>query len=174
MLRVLGEIQHGPFQDALKDEVNDLTNWVGEIHDGMFGHVQKNNLFLNYADAANGKSFADAASTALLAATVYRLNLLAGKTAHLAQADKMRQTLFASDGSHVGSDGWLTPVVDPDNVGQQGSHSPEAQAFVLELPSAWRDWNATTGGKINAARSVYAPTVLVAAVVMAAASVLGC
>jgi rhamnogalacturonyl hydrolase YesR len=116
MLRVLGTIQHGPFAGALKGEAGDLQNWVGEIHDGMFRHVQPSGLFLNYADAQPAQSFEDAAATALLVASVYRLNLLTGQSKHLSQADQMRQTLFASNGTHVDSDGWLTPVVDPEHV----------------------------------------------------------
>lgn len=116
MLRVLGTIQHGPYAQALKSEATDLENWVGEIHDGMFQHVQPSGLFLNYADAQPSQSFEDAASTALIVASVYRLNLLSGQNKHLSQADGMRQTLFASNGSHIDSDGWLKPVVDPEFV----------------------------------------------------------
>ncbi|EGN97365.1 hypothetical protein SERLA73DRAFT_184047 [Serpula lacrymans var. lacrymans S7.3] len=41
---------------------------------------------------------------------------------------------------HFTSDGWLTPVVNPDSYGSQGTQSPEGQAFILEMQSAWRDW----------------------------------
>jgi hypothetical protein len=48
--------------------------------------------------------------------------------------------------------GWLSPVVDPLNVGSEGSQSPEGQAFVLMLHAAWRDWNtANNGPRTNSA-----------------------
>jgi hypothetical protein len=69
-------------------------------------------------------------------------------------AEKSRTTLISSstnstlsdssssfDGyNHLTSDGWLTPVVDPDLYGQQGQNSPESEAFMVEMQSAWRDW----------------------------------
>ncbi|KDQ64042.1 hypothetical protein JAAARDRAFT_27670, partial [Jaapia argillacea MUCL 33604] len=56
--------------------------------------------------------------------------------------------------AHFTQDMWLTPVVDPCNVGQQGTQSPESLAFVIEMQSAWRDWvqsgskGASGGGRI--------------------------
>ncbi len=41
-------------------------------------------------------------------------------------------------------DGWLAPVVDPLNVGIEGSQSPEGEAFSLMLHAAWRDWFASS------------------------------
>lgn len=35
---------------------------------------------------------------------------------------------------------WLTPVVNPHSFGDEGSKSPEGQAFVVEMYAAWRDW----------------------------------
>lgn len=137
---------------------------------------------MNYADGQSNNNFDDAASSALLAATVYRLAILTGKTKYVSQAEITRAALFTTNGttaatfsssttpstsaaqsssttptassstpspsssdpfasmSHFTSDGWLQPVVDPLNVGAEGSHSPEGQAFVLSLQAAWRDW----------------------------------
>ena len=71
-------------------------------------------------------------------------------------AEKIRQTLLGtssnttvslSDSSssfdgynHLTPDGWLTPVVDPYMYGQEGQNSPESEAFMVEMQSAWRDW----------------------------------
>lgn len=41
---------------------------------------------------------------------------------------------------HFTNDWWLTPVVNPYDFSVQGTVSPEGQAFVLEMISAWRDW----------------------------------
>jgi hypothetical protein len=38
--------------------------------------------------------------------------------------------------------------VNPEDFSQEGSHSPEGQAFVLLLDAAWRDWVA--GGSVGA------------------------
>jgi len=98
----------------------------------------------------------------LLAATVYRLALLTGNKKHVPQAELTRAALFASNGTgtptssspsasasaafvgtpHFTSDGWLTPVTDPLNVGSEGKQSPEGEAFALMLHAAWRDWTA--------------------------------
>lgn len=103
-------------------------------------------LFANYASqpvTAPG-NFLDASSTALLASTVYRLALLRKVYTHLPMAEKCRQALSSSNSSttlkHFTSDGFLTPVVDPDSYGMEGNQSAEGQAFVVEMQSAWRDW----------------------------------
>lgn len=135
MLRVLATIQASPFSSDMSSQQNDLGDWVSEIHDAMYPHLNTTvNLFYNYADDIN--TFLDAASTALLASTVYRLSLLRSVHTHLPTAEKCRKTLFSSNSSglmHFSSDGWLTPVVNPDSFGNQGSDSPESEAFVVEL-----------------------------------------
>lgn len=39
MLHVLATIQNSQYAKALKSEMNDLRNWVNEIHDGMYAHI---------------------------------------------------------------------------------------------------------------------------------------
>jgi len=41
---------------------------------------------------------------------------------------------------HFTSSGWLTPVVNPYLISEQGTTSPEGEAFVLEMTAAWKDW----------------------------------
>ena len=78
-------------------------------------------------------------------------------------AEKSRLTLISTFGSsnatsilsdssssfdgynHITPDGWLTPVVDPDSYGMQGQDSPESEAFMVEMQSAWRDWMKVKG-----------------------------
>ncbi|EEB90780.1 hypothetical protein MPER_10969 [Moniliophthora perniciosa FA553] len=87
MLRVLATIQNSEYSDNFKDEQDDLTDWVSEIHGVMYSHLaslltevhenpDSTNIFTNFADVPNGSSgsFYDCSSTALLAATVYRKN----------------------------------------------------------------------------------------------------
>jgi hypothetical protein len=119
-------------------------------------------MFKNYVDDP-GDTFDDAASSALLAATVYHLALLTGNRKFIAQAERTLAALFATNGTsatggssssgsgafahtpHFTSDGWLSPVVDPTNIRVEGSMSPEGEAFALMLHAAWRDWDAVNG-----------------------------
>jgi len=141
MLRVLGTIVNSQFADSFWNQRNDLILWISEIHGAMYGRMRPSGLFLNYVD--DSSSFEDAASSALLASTVYRLALLTNLHTYIPQADKARQALFASNDTalvHFTKDMWLTPVVNPYNIGSEGSESPEAQAFVVQLDAAYRDW----------------------------------
>ncbi|PFH46369.1 hypothetical protein AMATHDRAFT_70070 [Amanita thiersii Skay4041] len=57
-----------------------------------------------------------------------------------------------SNMAHFTTEGYLTPVVNPHSYGREGSKSAEAQAFVVELHSAWRDWIADGAKGANGAR----------------------
>ncbi|KAI0667555.1 Six-hairpin glycosidase-like protein [Trametes maxima] len=184
MLRVLGTIQHSQYAKSMKNQAKDLTNWVAEIHNGIYPHLRTNSLFGNYAD--DSASFDDASSTAILASTVYRLALLSGIHTHLPLAEQCRKALSAptstssssssapssapssastatapsasasstappSPLAHFTTDMWLTPVVNPNQFGIEGSRSPEGQAFVVEMYAAWRDWVAQGSPGANAA-----------------------
>jgi hypothetical protein len=106
-------------------------------------------------------NFDDASSSALLASTVYRLSLLTGKSSpYIPQAERTRLALFSSTSTststvvfsntpHFTSDGWLTPVVDPDEISKEGAESPEGEAFVLMLYAAWRDWAEVMGNSLS-------------------------
>lgn len=168
MLRVLATIQTSSFSSAMSSEQSDLEAWVSEIHRGMYPHLDPNsNLFFNYADEANKpNAFLDGASTALLASTVYRLSLLRSVHTFLPTAEKCRKALFTSSSSsssssssnftdftHFSSDGWLTPVVNPDSFGAEGSDSPESEAFVLDLQAAWTEWVQGGSQGANSART---------------------
>ncbi|KAI0067410.1 hypothetical protein BV25DRAFT_1819734 [Artomyces pyxidatus] len=218
MLRVMATMKNSQYAGSFKSEIKDLGQWAFDIQTAMYPFLQPNDLFKNYPDNATDPSnFDDAASTALLASTVYRLALLTGNHKFIPQAERSRQALFAnnatsspqgfsspssssslalrpsvsrsafasasrsSDSSsstsssstasatpsstafptaqHFTSDGWLTPVVNPDNFGVQGSQSPESEAFVLMLHSAWRDWAAAGSQGINGASRHAASTV---------------
>ncbi|KAH9911354.1 Six-hairpin glycosidase-like protein [Epithele typhae] len=193
MLRVLGTIQRSSYAKDFTAQQSSLVSWVSEIHDAMYAHLPSSALFNNYVDANN--SFADASGTTLLAASVYRLALMAGVHTHLPNAEKSRTALFGpSSGSssssassssssssssttappsslaHFDGDMWLTPVVNPNSFGDEGSQSPEGQAFVVELHSAYRDWVAAGSPGANAATARRAPALAaVAAVVLAMA-----
>ena len=66
----------------------------------MYAHLQQaNGLFKNYADENFNNNFDDAASSALLAATVYRLALLTGNKKFVREAELTRAALFAANGT---------------------------------------------------------------------------
>ena len=58
---------------------------------------------------------------------------------HIPNADRALQVIHDS----INEDGWLLNTVDPETFSTPslpGSYSPEGQAFVLLLHSAWRDF----------------------------------
>lgn len=200
MLRVLGTIAHSQYAKQMKNEQKDLISWVNEIHGGMYPHLvrhryhhprpaeltpcnhttqRSSGLFGNYAD--NNATFDDASSTTLLASTVYRLALLGGVHKWLPVAEQSRQALWAPSSSatsnngsslqHFTADMWLTPVVNPENIGLQGSQSPEGQAFVLDLDAAWRDWvSAGSPGANGAGHLIVSRSVVVLLAVLTGAA----
>ncbi|KAF8581962.1 Six-hairpin glycosidase [Ramaria rubella] len=150
ILRVLATIKHSNFADQFQSEQTDLKNWAVEILNGMYSHSTKTHIFNNYAD--NSSTFSDSSSTALIAAATYRLALLTQTYHNLPNAEASRKSL--SDGSHLDSNGWLTPVVNPEDWSMSGSESPEGQAFVVEMQAAWQDWVAAGSPGANSARKV--------------------
>ncbi|KAI9463582.1 glycoside hydrolase family 105 protein [Lactarius psammicola] len=99
MLRVLGTLKSSPFSRSFNGQIKDLGNWVAEIHSAMYPHLQANGLFKNYADQNYANNFDDASSSALLAATVYRLALLTGNKKYVREAERTRAALFAANGT---------------------------------------------------------------------------
>ncbi|XP_006457009.1 hypothetical protein AGABI2DRAFT_212258 [Agaricus bisporus var. bisporus H97] len=162
MLRVLATIRNSLFAQKMKDQQGDLTDWIEEIHDGMYAVLDTTaNLWTNYPDvpADSPGNFYDTSGSALLAATVFRAAVMLNQFTHVPAAEKIRQTLFSPSGgppsstttsstsptafpnySHLTPEGWLTPVVNPYSFPHEGSMSPESEAFAIQLHSAWRDW----------------------------------
>ncbi|KAI9439008.1 glycoside hydrolase family 105 protein [Lactarius indigo] len=97
MLRVLGTLKSSSFSRNFKGQIKDLGNWVAEIHSAMYPNLQDNGLFKNYADGNSTDNFDDASSSALLAATVYRLALLTGNKKFVREAERTRAALFAAN-----------------------------------------------------------------------------
>ena len=186
MLRVLATIQKSEYANTFKSEQGDLGKWVKEIHAAVYPHLvckiirylrlvltifqDSTNVFTNYADqpASASGNFYDAASTALLASTVYRASLMLNQHTFVPYAERSRRTLFSSISAspasnatstaffnsyqHLTSDGWLAPVVNPHSYHLEGNESAEAQAFVLQLHAAHRDW--VLNGSKNSAKSL--------------------
>ena len=88
------------------------------------------------------QTFSDSASTALMAATSYRMAQLGLDNSSVASADIARRAVFANVNTTTG---WLSPVVDSTNWAIQASNSSEAQSFVIILSAAYRDYQSVTG-----------------------------
>jgi len=83
---------------------------------------QANGLFKNYADVTNDvNNFDDASSSALLAATVYRLALLTGNKMHVREAERTRAALFAANGTSANTSG--VPVVTQSSSAESAHES---------------------------------------------------
>jgi hypothetical protein len=157
MLRVYATMKNSEYSNELRKEQRDLIFWVKEIQDAMFRRLDDtSSLFHNYASETD--TFLDAAGTALLAASVYRIAMLADVYHNIPYAEKSRKAISSSN---IQGDGWLTPVVDPYNVGREGERSPEGQAFVLMMNSAYEEWKEAGSEGVNAAGRIGGRTNLV-------------
>ncbi|KAI0082602.1 Six-hairpin glycosidase [Panus rudis PR-1116 ss-1] len=138
MLRVLETIRRSPVSREFEPEKANLTTWIQEIINNTWTHQQNNGTLLNTLD--DPTSFADSSSTALLAATTYRMAVVTKDLSHIPAANKAFRLIMDS----IDEDGWLINTVDPmtfNTTSRPGEHSPEGQAFVLLLHAAWRDFN---------------------------------
>ena len=144
MLRVAGTYR--AFDSGYDDQKSDLFLWTAEILDAMYANTARANttLFHNYVD--QDSTFLDASSTAAIAAATYHFAVLRdGEGAdydRLSNAERARNEL--SFGGHIDEDGWLSPVVDPYDFPKEGSHSAEAQAFIVSMYAGYREWQATS------------------------------
>ncbi|TFK56177.1 Six-hairpin glycosidase [Heliocybe sulcata] len=137
MLRVLETLSGSDQADSLLDEINDLTSWIQEIVSATWPLQKDNGTLYNSLD--DDTSFAESSGTALLASVTYRMAYITGDDTYLHAANRA----LALVASSVDEDGWLTNTVDPytfNSPTAPGDHSPEGQAFVLLLQSAWRDY----------------------------------
>ncbi|KAH7337506.1 Six-hairpin glycosidase-like protein [Rhizoctonia solani] len=144
MLRVLVTIRASEWSKSMRRHVSDLEDWVREILDAMWPRLTDQAMFYNYAD--DPSSFQDAASAALIAASTYRLSLVAGIHTHLPSAERVHAALSivgsntTNPNARITPNGWLTPVVNPHSFREEGSDSAEGQAFVLQMHAAWAEW----------------------------------
>ncbi|KAH8926227.1 Six-hairpin glycosidase [Atractiella rhizophila] len=131
LLRTYATIKHSSESGDFEQQTDELLSWAGEILTGIYAFYSNGTLFRNYV--SDSGSFEDAAGTTAIVAATYRYAALSGNKTYIPQADSLRALLA----NHVDKDGWLQPVVDPYSYTEQGSHSPEAQAFVLAMQAAY-------------------------------------
>lgn len=140
--RVLATIKYWPTSAGWTTEQSSLIQYAKEIVDGAIkiGPEASSGLLRNYISTPS--AFPEAAGTAMIAANIYRLAVLApstfAKSSYLDWADARRAAVAKS----IGSNGVLAPVVNPYSYTQNtpyGKTSPEAQSFGVLLYTAYRD-----------------------------------
>lgn len=140
ILRVHQTIVKSSRREEFVKEAADLVDWAEEIVAATWKFQAADGSLNNYLDRDG--SFRELSSTALMAATTYRLAMLTDATPHLPAADKAFELLKKS----IDKDGWLEDVVDPYGFTNPGQHSPEGQSFVLMLQAAFRDYQTFHNG----------------------------
>ncbi|KAM0786979.1 hypothetical protein ACM66B_002397 [Microbotryomycetes sp. NB124-2] len=140
MMRVIATIRNSDYASDFESQTSDLSAWTQEIVSSSFNSsLTRDNLMHNYLNETD--TFGDATSTALLTSVAYRLAQFDVTNEFLDQANVLRNKIYNSISTQTGI---LSPVVDPLNFGQRlssGGISPEGQAFVLLMESAYRDWS---------------------------------
>ena len=140
--RVLATIMHWSVSAAWKSEQQTLIAVAKKIIDGAItiGPEPSTGLLHNYI--SQPASFAEASGTAMIAANIYRLAVLAPDTfdtsKYISWADARRAAVAKS----VDSMGLLKPVVNPYKYSQATPYSgtsPEGQSFTVLLYAAYRD-----------------------------------
>ncbi|TCD67698.1 hypothetical protein EIP91_012064 [Steccherinum ochraceum] len=141
MLRVLETISHSDVASTFIEERRNLTRWVNEIVSSAWPHqasfAGKNGTLFNVLDDPN--TFADSSSTAILAASTYRLAVITNNHTLIPFADRALQLIKNS----IDQDGWLLNTVDPltfNTPSLPGAHSPEGQTFTILLHTAREDY----------------------------------
>ncbi|PVG04136.1 Six-hairpin glycosidase [Serendipita vermifera] len=130
VLQTLLKSHHAP---QLVGDMWELAGWAKEIICAAWVYQKPNGTLFNHPDEDD---WPESAWTTLLASATYRLAVMTGDETYIPNAARA----FKYIGTQIANDGTLQNVVDPFEWRQQGTQSPEGQAFVLLLQSAWRDY----------------------------------
>ncbi|KAL7940248.1 Six-hairpin glycosidase-like protein [Trichoderma barbatum] len=138
MVRVLHTLQKWSGSASMTSQANQLKGWVQEILDGAMASGLDNGLLRNYLN--DNSWFGDVSGTALLSAVAYRMAVNDPgmfPQRYIDWADANRASL-----STKGGNGVFSPAVNPygwlDRT-PYTSGSPEGQAFIVYLYTAYRD-----------------------------------
>ncbi|TFK73011.1 Six-hairpin glycosidase [Pluteus cervinus] len=135
MLRTLETLNRTTQANLFQQHQLDLVDWINEILEASWAHQKPNGTLLNVID--DPTSFADTASTALIASVTYRMAVFTHNDHLVSHANKALGVVKAS----IGQDGTLKGTTDPETFHEPispGEYSPEGQAFVLLLQAAWK------------------------------------
>ncbi|KAH9224959.1 hypothetical protein DL95DRAFT_431046 [Leptodontidium sp. 2 PMI_412] len=138
MARVLNTLQKWSGSSGMTSEAAQLKGWIKEILDGAMISSLQNGLLHNYLDDASW--FGEISGTALLSAVAYRMavndpGMFLQK--YIDWADTNRKSLSTREASGI-----FSPAVDPYNWLSRKEYvdgSPEGQAFMIYLYTAYRD-----------------------------------
>ncbi|KAH6710676.1 hypothetical protein BKA61DRAFT_694331 [Leptodontidium sp. MPI-SDFR-AT-0119] len=138
MARVLNTLQKWSGSSGMTSEAAQLKGWIKEILDGAMISSLQNGLLYNYLDDASW--FGEISGTALLSAVAYRMavndpGMFPQK--YIDWADTNRKSLSTREAGGI-----FSPAVDPYNWLSRKEYvdgSPEGQAFMIYLYTAYRD-----------------------------------
>jgi len=149
MMRVHATMRQSKFSSSFGEQMGDLGNWAAQItqQSWRYRNLTAGGL-ANYLGPNDTSTFMDTASTALMAATTYRLSQFGIDNSMIPYAEAGRAVVQ----SMIDSSGWLAGAVDPITWTEITRRSPEGQAFVLMMEAAWRDWQAASRTKISRKR----------------------
>lgn len=145
MARVLATLLHSPFAAQTKAEQVLLVEMIKGILDAARAvDTHPSRLLRNYLD--DESAFVEVAGTALMAATVFRIAGLKGAGAVFGcEYTEWAREKMRAVAEHVDvRTGVAAPVVNSLREREEmplGEVNPEAQAFVVLLFAAWRDWS---------------------------------
>lgn len=126
---------------------SDLLQWITEILDAVVASDLDSGLVRNYIDAdqsiSSDHTFGEISGSSLIASVIYRL-APSLSASYIEWADGIRSVLSGVDAATgqwiVDQEGRASPAIDPLAWGGNAvAESPEGQAFVVMLYSAWRD-----------------------------------
>ena len=147
MTRVLAVIKKSGHksgaQEGLENIIAKLEDSIFEILSAAFESDRSDlGLLRNYIDDKSW--FGENAGTAAIASVVYRMALLSPRkipNEMISWAESCREAVY---GNISQEDGSVSPVVNPYDSHDRtpAKRSAEAQAFVLLLEAAYRDWKA--------------------------------
>lgn len=146
MMRVLQTINASSHAGEMQQQQLDLEGWIKDILYASREYQAPNGGLSNTIDAPPNtpQSFQDTAGTALLASVAYRLSLFKRDSDLIGFAKNARKFVRERVSTETG---WLDGAVDPYKFNvptEEGQYSPEAQAFLLVLEAARRDYTAGT------------------------------
>ncbi|EAU81382.1 hypothetical protein CC1G_05212 [Coprinopsis cinerea okayama7 len=152
MARVLATVMKAPVSQGKawrQGSIDQLTTYIKEILDGAINAPHDDGLIRNYMDdQSSPNGFGEISGSSLLAGTAYRMAVIDPQTfgrRYIEWADGIRATLSGRDRNgnpHVTETGVVTPAVNPlgwRDPNPLTTGSPEGQAFVVLMYTAWRD-----------------------------------
>lgn len=143
MARVLATMRKSSFTAETADEQDSLLEITRRILDGVMTlDIDSSGLLRNYLD--DRMWWGEVSGTALLAATVFRMDVLEPGVFGATYTDWAKRKMEVVSRCIDEETGIVRPVVNPLEEGQEKpleGPSPEGQAFVVLMFAAWRDWD---------------------------------